>query len=104
MNKVNQEMLEKVIRDRLNKSLDDNNSDRDKDFNDAMEAIDRQIELDKHKKDVLIKLIEVGAISIAVPFVEAGIRKMFVKLICEFEKDYTFTTSAGKSLSKIFKF
>lgn len=104
MNKVNQEMLERVINDRLKKSLEEGNSDKIQDFEDAMAAIDRQIEIDRHKKDVLLKLIEVGSITLAAPLVEAGIRKMFAKLICEFEKDYTFTTSAGKSLSKIFKF
>ena len=30
-------------------------------------------------------------------------KKKFAKLICEFEKDYTFTTSAGKGVSGIFR-
>lgn len=103
MNKKNKELLNQVIESKLQESLESTDKDGQA-FDEAMQAIDRQIELDKNKRDKIIKCVEIGAAVIAAPLVEAGLRKMFAKTICEFEKDYTFTTSAGKSLSKLFKF
>lgn len=104
MNKKNKELLSKVIETKLQESMSDDEKVRSESFDAAMKAIDRQIELDKNCKDRIIKCVEIGAAIIATPLIEAGIRKAFAKTICEFEKDYTFTTSAGKSLSKLFKF
>lgn len=101
MNKENKELLDKVIKDRLTKSLE--NGEDTTSFEEAMEAIDRQAELDKNKKDKIVKLVEIGALVIATPIIEAKCRKAFAEMICNFEKDYTFTTTAGKALSKIFK-
>lgn len=102
MNKDNKVLLEKVINDRLNKALEDND-DTSTNFNEAMEAIDRQKDLDSDKREKLIKLVEIGAAVIVTPIIEAKCRKVFAEMICSFEKDYTFTTTAGKALSKLFR-
>ena len=60
MNKDNKVLLEKVINDRLNKALEDND-DTNTNFDEAMAAIDRQKDLDSDTRDKLIKLVEIGA-------------------------------------------
>jgi hypothetical protein len=57
-----------------------------------------------HRKDRFIKLVEIGAVTILTPLLDAGCKKAFAEMLCEFEKDYNFTTMAGKSLSGLFKF
>ena len=102
MKKDNKELLNKVIEDRLTKSLEANEGN-DVAFNEAMEAIDRQIQLDNSNRDKMVKFVEIGAAVLLTPLIDAQCRKAFAKMICSFEKDYTFTTTAGKSLSKLFK-
>ena len=102
MNKENKVLLEKVINDRLNKALEDND-DTSTNFDEAMAAIDRQKDLDSDTRDKLIKLVEIGAAVIVTPIIEAKGRKIFAEMICSFEKDYTFTTTAGRALSKLFR-
>lgn len=104
MRKDNKMLLQEVINDRLNKSLSDDSEEAKVAFNEAMEAIDRQQTLDKDKKDAIIKAVEIGAAVLLAPLVEAGCKKAFAHMLCEFEKDYNFTTMAGKSLSGLFKF
>lgn len=103
MRDVNKQLLETVIKDRLEKSLVDSDNSAEY-FEQAMEAIDRSVELEKQKKEKLIKALEIGALVIAAPLIEAGCRKVFAEMICNFEKDYTFTTSAGRSLTSLFRF
>lgn len=103
MKKNNKALLEQVIEQRLTEVLENPNTDTEA-FEEAMKAIDKQIELDKVKKEKLMKCVEIGAVVIAAPLLEAGCRKAFAKMICSFEKDYTFTTTAGRSLSSLFKF
>lgn len=45
-----------------------------------------------------------GAGLIASPLIDVLCKKAYAKMICEFEKDYSFTTSAGRALSGLFKF
>lgn len=104
MKKENKALLDEVIKDRLEKSLDEDAENREEAFREAMDAIDRQNELDKNNKDRIVKIVEIGAAIVAVPLIDAGCKKAFAKLICEFEKDYTFTTSAGKTLANLFRF
>ncbi len=104
MNKENKKLLAKVINDRLTKSLGDNPDEASAAFGEAMEAIDRQNTLDKDKKDRIVKVVEIGVTVVAAPLIEAACKKGFAHMICEFEKDYNFTTMAGKSLSALFKF
>lgn len=104
MKKDNKALLEEVIQDRLNKSLKAEGEEATAAFNEAMEAIDRQSTLDKETKDIIVKCVEIGAAVILTPLIEAGCKKAFARMLCEFEKDYNFTTMAGKSLSGLFKF
>lgn len=73
-------------------------------------AMDKEIELAKIKSqqnsnraEKAIKLIEIGATLVAAPLIGLKCNTIFAKTICEFEKDYMFTTTAGKTLSKLFK-
>lgn len=121
MNKKNKQLLEEVIQRRLELALKEKGEISEAAFEEAMEAIDKQIEIDrvnfeslntrermeeekvKDKRDSIIKCLEIGATIIAAPIITAKINKTFAHMLCEFEKDYNFTTTAGKSLSKIFK-
>ena len=104
MNKENKKLLAEVINDRLKKSLEENPDEAKAAFEEAMQAIDRQNEIDKDKRDKIVKVLEIGTAVVAAPLIEAACKKGFAHMICEFEKDYNFTTMAGKSLSSLFKF
>lgn len=124
MNELNKELLDEVIKDRLETTL---NSDADTEkaksaFREAMEAVDRQTELTKldaaqeelSKKqkqakietalNVGVKVLEIGVLLIAVPVMNYCFNMRYAKELCHFEKDYTFSTQAGKATSKFFKF
>ena len=103
MKKENKELLEAVIKDRLTKSLGDSDEASEA-FKEAMEAIDRQNTLDKDSKDRIVKFVEIGTAVVLAPLIEVGCKKAFAHMICEFEKNDSFTTMAGKSLSGLFKF
>lgn len=103
MKKENKKLLEDVIKDRLTKSLGDSDEASEA-FKEAMEAIDRQNTLDKDSKDRIVKFVEIGTAVVLAPLIEVGCKKAFAHMICEFEKNDSFTTMAGKSLSGLFKF
>ena len=153
MNEENRELLTNVVKDRLEAALDsEGGTDEAKlAFREAMEAIDRVIELKKiddsnhekaaqreielgkiaeanaelvsknaleekkvsmeadirkkeFKKNFVLRCIEVGGALVLVPIVDTCCKKVFARDICNFEKDYTFTTSAGRSLGGLFRF
>ena len=124
MDEKNRGLLTEVIEDRLNSALTfDPGSDESKvAFKEAMEAVDRQIELSKldasskeqeeeklakeknAKWDRWIRCGEIALAMIAVPVMEHMFKRRYMKEVCTFEKDYTFTTSAGKGLSSVFRF
>ena len=124
MDEKNRELLTEVIEDRLNCALThDTGSDESKvAFKEAMEAVDRQIELSKldatskeqaeeklvkeknAKWDRWIRCGEIALAMLAVPVMEHMFKRRYMKEVCTFEKDYTFTTSAGKGLSSVFRF
>lgn len=109
----NKELLETVIKDRLEKA---NSKDVDPEvkkasFREAMEAIDRLVELEKNessKKEQkfapLIKAMEVGVIPAGLILIDFLCKRSHTTRICNFEKDYTFTTTPGRSLSGLFRF
>ena len=103
MKKENKKLLEDVIKDRLTKSLGDSDEASEA-FKEAMEAIDRQNTLDKDSKDRIVKFVEIGTAVVLAPMIELGCKKVFAHMICEFERNDSFTTMAGKSLSGLFKF
>lgn len=115
MTEENKKLLEEVIKDRLTKSMSDDADEAEVAFREAMEAIDRQTTIDKNildsevevgktRKDMIIKVVEIGAIAVVAPLIETRCKAGFAHMICEFEKEYNFTTMAGKSLSALFKF
>lgn len=125
MNDENKKLLDEVIEKRLDqvlKSPDANSEETTLMFEQAMKAIDRRTELSKMeasydeqvkkqelataeaKKDRIIRCIEIGAALMAGPVIQYCCNLGYAKLMCNFEKDYTFTTSAGKSLSRLFQF
>lgn len=106
------ELLERVVRDRLEKAADENMSEEEKQkaFEEAMKATDRFVEMgkvdtDKEKKlNRIIKYVEMVAIPLALMTVDFLFKMRYTKTVCNFEKDYTFTTQAGRSISQFFKF
>ena len=102
-------------------------------FKEAMDAVSKQIEFDKietsheeqnkkleteekrsrreeeakkeeARKERIADICKFGAGLVVAPLVEFTFKKTFAKMLCEFEKDYTFSTTAGRSLSSLFRF
>ena len=123
MDKDNEKLLNEVIKDRLAGAVGcDSFEDRSASLDQAMKAIDRQVELTKledarneklrneqfkmeeARKDRTIRGVEViGTLALA-PAIDYVVKNKFATRICNFEKDYTFTTQAGRSLSNLFRF
>ena len=80
----------KIERDRLNADVQNS-------------CIEHDIEKSKNNSQTALRVLEIAAAVVVAPIVENKFRKGFAKMICEFEKDYNFTTTAGRSLSKLFK-
>lgn len=124
MDERNEELLCEVIENRLMTTLDSDagGEEAKKTFDEAMQAIDRSIELTKlensvneqlrkeidsrkeSKKDRIIKIVEIGCAAVVGPMIGFALNKSYAKMICGFEKDYTFTTTPGRTLSQLFRF
>lgn len=139
MNKANKELLEQVVNTKLELVLDSTDEEKEDKiiFKEAMDAIDRTIELDKLeaaerefkeklkadekereeklKADEMFKKqqikwdlvkfgIELGATVILIPTINYAFNTRYATRICNFEKDYTFTTTPGKGLGSLFRF
>lgn len=124
MNKENRKLLDEVISSRLEyvSTYADASDNETEAFRQAMEAIDRQIKLseldasadeqikkqdqskEEAKKDRLVKLVEICAVPLVLVGVQYVCNMRYAKVLCNFEKDYTFTTSAGRAMSKFFNF
>ena len=63
-----------------------------------------ELEAKKARNEMLIKGVEIAAAVIVAPLIDTRCKTAFAHMLCEFEKDYNFTTMAGKSLSGLFKF
>lgn len=87
----------KIERDRLTIERDRLNADVQN------SCIEHDIEKSKNNSQTALRVLEIAAAVVVAPIVEHKFRKGFAKMICEFEKDYNFTTTAGRSLSKLFK-
>lgn len=124
MNDENKKLLDEVIKNRL-ETAKQSTADADVNnvaFRQAMEAIDRQIEIDKikvsseeqskkqehSKKETEINMwIQIGGLvasMVVVPAMNHFYNMRYAKTLCHFEKDYTFTTTPGKATSKFFNF
>ena len=87
----------KIERDRLTIERDRLNADVQN------SCIEHNIEKSKNNSQTALRVLEIAAAVVVAPIVENKFRKGFARMICEFEKDYNFTTTAGRSLSKLFK-
>ena len=87
----------KIERDRLTIERDRLNADVQN------SCIEHNIEKSKNNSQTALRVLEIATAVVVAPIVENKFRKGFAKMICEFEKDYNFTTTAGRSLSKLFK-
>ena len=105
MRKENRKLLEEVTKDRLETALTSEDEEKKKEaFKEAMEAVSKQTDISNAWKDRIIKCAEIGATVLLVPTIDYFFKKKFSERICNFEKDYTFTTTAGKSLGGLFRF
>lgn len=124
MEDQNKKLLNEVIEDRLTKVKESNIGDEESKqaFKEAMDAMSKQIEFDKietsekqsrrednfkkdeARKERIADICKFGAGLVAAPLLEFAFKKAFAKMLCEFEKDYTFSTTAGRSLSSLFRF
>lgn len=84
---------------------------QDRNFKEAMELADRIIDIEKFEnekkekeKSRLIKCIEVAAVPAGLFVLDCIFKRYYMRQICNFEKDYTFTTTPGKSIGSIFRF
>lgn len=110
----NRELLEKVYRDRLTKALEQEADSEEKRaaFKDAMDATDRLIEMQKlesMKKDQdlgrILKYVEALALPVGLVVLDYVFKKDFLRQVCQFEIDNTFTTTPGRSgVSGFFRF
>jgi len=110
--------LAELIEQRLQEALNSDCDDRDDRTEEAMKAIDRQIELSKLENEsleqkkakddskwgMIIHAAEIGATILIGPTIEYLCKRAFAERICTFEKEDIFRTSAGKSLSGLFRF
>ena len=69
MNKENKKLLAEVINDRLTKSLGENQEEASAAFEEAMQAIDRQNDIDKDTKEKIIKVLEIGTVVVVAPLI-----------------------------------
>lgn len=56
------------------------------------------------KNDRIVQVVTFGAGLVLGPTIDYFFKSGFARYICEFEKDYNFITTPGKSLSSIFRF
>ena len=63
-----------------------------------------KLEANQAKLNTAVKVAEIAAAVILAPIIDFRCKEAFAQMLCEFEKDYNFTTMAGRSLSAIFKF
>lgn len=130
---TNKELLDQVIEDDLITVQDHDvcSEPHHKAFKEVMEAFDRRIELEKieekkreldfkekelalrekelafkeksEKNGKVLKYIEVIGVPVGLLALEYVFKYHFMKTVCNFEKDYTFTTTPGRSISSLFK-
>ena len=116
MDEKNMELLSKVTESRLKKALvSTGNDEADKiAFKEAMDAVDREFELEKFRREAeakkaearkerTVRFIVLGTEVLLIPLVTVICNTHYAKMLCEFEKTDTFTTTAGRRLSDLFR-
>ena len=65
-----------------------------------------KIEASKEDQKInrIIRIVEVAAIPAGLFVLDCLFKRYYMKQVCNFEKDYTFTTTPGRSISGLFKF
>lgn len=124
MNDENKNLMNAVMRKHLKRALesDKNADDSNAEVKQAMDIADRLNESDKieiakteqaekqalaEKQAMIGMWISIGSVVATVvvaPVISHCCNKDFGKMTMLFEKDYTFTTTPGKALSKVFNF
>lgn len=106
-------LLEETVKKRLEEIAGDSITEEEKKqaFDEAMKAADRVIEIEKveaekdgKKTNWILKVAEMAAVPALLTCLEYVFKMRFTKTVCNFEKDYTFTTQAGRSISQFFRF
>lgn len=106
------ELLEETVKNRLEQIAGDDIAEEDKKqaFDEAMKAADRVIEIEKveaekdsKKTNKILKYVEMVAVPVGLATLDYIFKTRFATRICNFEKDYTFTTQAGRSVSQFFR-
>ena len=59
---------------------------------------------DDQKKNLIIKMVEVAAVPTVLFISDCLFKRYYMRSVCNFEKDYTFTTTPGRSVSNLFRF
>jgi hypothetical protein len=110
---MNKEQLDKVIDDRLESVLvyEEGSDEAKHAFKEAMKAIELRNEMEKiedtkksEKKNTVLKIVEIVAVPVGLFVLDAAFKTYYMKKVCNFEKDYTFTTTPGRGLSGLFQF
>lgn len=65
---------------------------------------DEELRVKESKRDRIVKGIEIAAIAVVAPVVGYACNRAFAGFLCKAEQFETFTSTAGRSLGKIFKF
>lgn len=97
-----------VVEDRLGTALiDPSNKESFKEALDAQNQINEIDKIEESKKEGfknrIVKVVEIAAIPVAVVVIDNLFKRGFMKDVCNFEKDYTFTTGPGRAVSQFFK-
>lgn len=75
--------------------------------------LEQKLALEKEKNEVLkqeqkvnriIRIVEVAAVPVGLFVLDCLFKRYYMRSVCNFEKDYTFTTTPGRSISGLFKF
>ena len=117
------ELLDRVVSDRLEIAIDGNLSEEEQRlvFKQGMEALDRRIQLEKletdkeaqreksadakvdQSKNRAIKIIEIAAVPAVLFIADCAFKRYYMHQVCNFERDYTFTTTPGRGIAGLFR-
>lgn len=105
MNKRNDELMDELIQDRMEKILegDLDSEEEDRLFKQAMTALDKQNESDKTMGNIGTKALEIVGLVLIVPAIDYFGKERFMKKLCTWETNQSFTTTPGRSISNFFR-
>lgn len=116
--RASQDLEKEILKSKLDEAREESNRKFQKEFESMKTTNQIDIDNTKHKREMekakleinqarinsAIKVVEIAAAVVLAPFIDFRCKEEFAHMLCEFEKDYNFTTMAGKSLSALFKF